>query len=105
MSLTDAGILGLILDALSTISAAKPPAEQFTPAPDTPLVGHRAVLTSLELVALILEVETRLAEQFGYTITLTDDRAFSQASSPFRRPAALAEYIVASVRTPAPETA
>jgi hypothetical protein len=99
MHLTEQQVLTVLLGALATINAAKPPEERFVPAADTPLVGHRAVLTSLELVTFILEAETQLAEEFGLHITLTDDRAFSQAKSPFRRPSALSEYIVATAET------
>jgi hypothetical protein len=105
MHLTDQQVLPVVLSALAAINESKPASEQFVPKPETPLVGQGAVLSSLELVTFILEVEARLVEDFGLQITLTDDRAFSQARSPFRRPRALAEYIVASAELPAPETA
>jgi len=105
MQPTEPEVLTLVLGALATIKAAKPENEKFSVAPDTPLVGQRAVLTSLELVAFIVEVETRLLEECGVQITLTDDRAFSEARSPFRRPSALAQYIVARWEVPAVETA
>lgn len=97
-------ILALVLDALGAVSESRPTGEQFVPEPETPLLGQGAVLNSLELVTFVLEVETQLGEQFGIQVTLADERAFSQMRSPFRRPSALAEYIVASAQVRASET-
>ena len=100
MHVTEQEILAVVLGVLATFNESKPATEEFVPAPDTPLVGQRSVLSSLELVAFILEVEARLFEQCGLQITLTDDRAFSQARSPFRRPGSLAAYIAGAARMP-----
>jgi hypothetical protein len=97
MDLTGQKILGVVLHALAAINESKPTDEQFQAEPATPLIGRASVLTSLELVAFILELETRLYEDFGLQITLADDRAFSQSRSPFRTPSSLAEYILAGV--------
>jgi hypothetical protein len=104
MPVTSQEILAVVLGALAAVNESRPTGERFVPDADTPLLGHRAVLNSLELVTFILEVETRLVEQYGVHLTLADDRAFSQARSPFRRPTALAEYIAAAVAAPASET-
>jgi hypothetical protein len=105
MRMTRQEILALVLGALATINQVRPIGEQFIPEAETPLLGQHAVLSSLELVTFILEVETRLVEQFAFQMTLADERAFSQARSPFRRPSALAEYIVTSAGAAASETA
>ena len=105
MQVSDQEVLTLVLDALAAINATRPENERFAVAPDTSLVGQHAVLSSLELVTFIVEVETRLFEEYGLQITLTDDRAFSESRSPFRRPSALAEYIMARSEVPAVETA
>jgi hypothetical protein len=98
-------VLDLVLRVLGIVSQSKPAHEKFVPEPDTPLLGGRAVLTSLELVSFIVEVETRLTEDFGLKISLTDDRAFSQERSPFRRPSELVQYIIAVADRPSPGTA
>jgi hypothetical protein len=101
MPVTREEILAIVLDALAAINESRPTGEQFIFDAETPLVGQRAVLNSLELVTFILEVEARLVEQLGIQIILADDRAFSAARSPFRRPSALAEYIEAGAEAPA----
>jgi acyl carrier protein len=59
----------------------------------TRLVGEHAVLTSLALVSLIVEVEQTLEDDFGATVTLADERALSQRHSPFRTIGTLADYV------------
>lgn len=60
---------------------------------ETPLFGPGASLDSLDLVSFLIEVETRLAT-FGLDSSLADDRAMSQARSPFRTIGTLAEFIL-----------
>jgi len=59
----------------------------------TVLLGKSAVLDSLGLVNLIVAVEEEIEEEFGVNITLADERAISQKSSPFRTIESLVEYI------------
>jgi acyl carrier protein len=56
------------------------------------LFGKAGILDSLGLVTVILDVEQRLAEEFGIAIALADDRAMSQKRSPFRTIGSLADY-------------
>lgn len=57
----------------------------------TRLVGG-AVIDSLGLVEVILEVEQRLRREYGADVTLADERAMSQRHSPFRTVGTLADY-------------
>jgi acyl carrier protein len=59
----------------------------------TPLLGRGALLDSLGLVTVIVDIEQRLAEQHGVAISLADERAMSERHSPFRSVGALADYI------------
>ena len=56
----------------------------------------RAVLDSLGLVELLVDVEQRLEEEYGVSITINDDRAVSQKKSPFRTIGSLVDYILSS---------
>jgi len=67
---------------------------------DAPLYGDDGPLDSLALVTLTSTVEQRLEDELGIVVTLTDERAFSQARSPFRTVGALAEF-AASLLEPA----
>ena len=57
------------------------------------LIGRQAVLDSLDLVTLIVDLEQRLEEEYGVALVLADERAMSQRSSPFRTPQSLTDYI------------
>lgn len=59
----------------------------------TSLLGHRAVLDSLGLVTLLVDLEQQLDEDYGLSLTLADERALSQKSSPFRTVQSLTNYI------------
>lgn len=59
----------------------------------TSLVGRQAVLDSLALVTLIVDLEQRIEEEYDAILTLTDDRAMSQSSSPFRTVGSLTAYL------------
>jgi D-alanine--poly(phosphoribitol) ligase subunit 2 len=60
---------------------------------DARLYGRQGVLDSLGLVSLLAAIEQALEDEYGVQVTLADERAFSQARSPFRTVASLAEYI------------
>lgn len=85
--------IALVMTAVENFNQARPEAERVAIAPDTPLIGRDGVLDSLGLVNLLVEVETTVVERTGCAITLADDRAFSQARSPFRTPHTLADYL------------
>jgi acyl carrier protein len=57
------------------------------------LYGRQGVLDSLGLVSLLAAIEQALEDEHGIQVTLADERAFSQARSPFRTVASLSEYI------------
>ncbi len=65
---------------------------------DTPLFGRGGLLDSLALVSLVVSVEEAIADEFGRTVSLADERAMSQSRSPFRSVGALADYAAGLVR-------
>lgn len=67
---------------------------------DFRLFGAKSVLDSMALVSLIADLEGRLATEFGRTVVLADERAMSQARSPFRTVASLREHIAARLAEP-----
>ena len=60
----------------------------------TVLYGPEGLLDSLGLVHLVIAVETAIADEFDVHVTLADERAISQRSSPFQTVGTLADYIV-----------
>jgi acyl carrier protein len=72
-----------------------------TPAPghlgeETVLVGNDAVLDSLGVVQLIVEVEQRVEQNHGVSVTLANDKAMSARNSPFRTVGVLADHVIAT---------
>jgi acyl carrier protein len=75
-------------------------AQSGLPAPETVtdetvLVGKDAVLDSLGVVSLVVEIEQRLEAAHGVSVTLANDKAMSQKNSPFRTVAVLTDHLVA----------
>jgi len=65
---------------------------------DTVLVGTDPVLDSLGVVQLIVEVEQRVEQGHGISVTLANDKAMSQRNSPFRTVGVLADHVVATAQ-------
>ena len=59
----------------------------------TVLLGAGALLDSLGLVTALIDLEQRLEQEYARAVTITDEKAMSQARSPFRSVEALSEYI------------
>jgi len=62
--------------------------EEFDAKPDiseeTIIYGPESPLDSTAVVSLIVDIEMRLEEEMGFSISLTDESAMSQEKSPFR---------------------
>jgi acyl carrier protein len=63
---------------------------------ETVIVGPEAVIDSIGVVSLIVDIEQRLEMDHQVSVTLASDRAMSQRNSPFRTPAVLADHIIAT---------
>lgn len=83
-------ILTCLNELLTELDARPPESEPLDR--QTQLIGALAVLGSLGLVRLIVDVEQRVADAYGIRLTLADDRAMSQRS-PFRTVATFADYV------------
>jgi acyl carrier protein len=86
-------ITALVISSLqSALSEGdKPPIDPMDES--TCLIGRQSVLDSLGLVTLLVDLEQRLDEEYGLSLTLADERAMSRKQSPFRTVQALADYI------------
>lgn len=77
--------------AISAFNATEP--VQIPDTPDTVLLGEGGIVDSLGLVRLVLTVERQIEQDTGTALSLTDERAMSQRTSPFRSVGALTAYI------------
>jgi acyl carrier protein len=64
----------------------------------TVLVGADAVLDSLGVVQLIVEVEQRVEQGHDISVTLANDKAMSARNSPFRTVGVLTDHVVATAQ-------
>lgn len=60
---------------------------------NTILFGAGATIDSLTLVSLIVDLESKISEEFLCEISLTDDRAMTREISPFDTFGSLKSYI------------
>jgi acyl carrier protein len=82
-----------LFNVIDEFNQTLPAAKQLPKALDTALFGENGALDSLGLVNLIVATEQRIEEDFGVSISLADERAMSQARSPFRTVDSLVNYI------------
>jgi acyl carrier protein len=92
MQATIENVESMVLAAASKAAAdgnyETPP---FTASRD--LFGGDSPLDSMDLVALVVDLEEQLRDQFGKDITLADERAMSQEVNPFSKVESLTRYI------------
>ena len=60
--------------------------------PESRLFGKEGALDSMGLVTLIVAVEQAIEDRFDKPVALADEKALSQARSPYRTVSTLAEY-------------
>ncbi|HWA77311.1 MAG TPA: hypothetical protein VG937_33480 [Polyangiaceae bacterium] len=64
---------------------------------ETVIVGPAAVLDSIGVVSLIVDIEQKLEMDHGVSVTLASEKAMSQRSSPFRNAGVLADHVCATI--------
>ena len=92
--MTENKVLEIILRALQNLTAELGDVAKFEVGPHTSLFGPNAMLDSLALVSVIVDVEGDISTELGRSISLTDDRAMSQEVSPFDNVQTLLKYIM-----------
>ena len=73
----------LLYDSLENVTA------------DTPVFGGPDSIDSLSLVSLVVDLESRVADELGTQVVLSDEKAMSARNSPYRTAGALTEFILA----------
>jgi acyl carrier protein len=89
--------LAIVLASLKEVFVQTGMPEPENVTEETVLVGKDAVLDSLGVVSLIVEVEQRVEAEHSVSVTLANDKAMSQRNSPFRTVAVLTDHLVAMV--------
>lgn len=99
MAAKEERILQAVFKAIDTVNQARPPAQRLRKAADAALLGSDSPLDSLGLVNLVVAVEEEIAEEFGVTVNLADERMRSMANSPLRTVQSLVGYLSSVVRS------
>lgn len=86
----------IVLESLNEVFAQIGATPPDSIGEDTVLVGTDAVLDSLGVVQLIVEVEQRVESVHGVSVTLANDKAMSARNSPFRTVGVLADHVIAT---------
>jgi len=86
-------IIRLIYEAIDEFNLQHPPEERLEKSAESVLFGPSGRLDSLGLVDLILATEQKITEDLDVAVTLADEKAMSQKTSPFRTVGSLADYI------------
>ncbi|MGD0708213.1 MAG: hypothetical protein ABSA51_07150 [Anaerolineaceae bacterium] len=94
VAVTPEAVKQLVLNALKELNEQLDANKQLEVTENTVLFGRGSRLDSLGLVNLIVLVEEKANETFGASITLADERAMSQAQSPFRTVQSLSDYLL-----------
>ena len=88
----------VVLAALDDYNQQVADAQQLGALRETILFGAGGALDSMGLVNLILCVEQRIAEDLGREVTISDDKAMSRRTSPFRTLGTLVDYVAERLR-------
>lgn len=86
-------IVRVISSALKDLNEDLQNDELDNPGEQTHIYGRKGNLDSLALVSFIADLEGKISCEFDKDIILADERAMSQANSPFKTVGNLADYI------------
>ncbi len=84
-------IKDVVFSVLEEIGSEYNNDELKLPTEDTRLFGRN--LDSFGVILMVTEVEEKLSNVLGFNISLADDRAMSQKTSPFRNVKTLLDYV------------
>ena len=82
-----------IYNSIDSLNAQLPNEGHIEKSNNTALFGSGSKLDSLDLINLVVAVEQNIEDEFDITITLADERAMSQETSPFKTVGTLTDYI------------
>ena len=88
-------VVDAIVSGLQRTNELREPDNHVPSSEDTRLFGKEGLLDSLELVALIVDVEQTIADSSGVNVVLADERAMAETRNPFRDVQSLADYVMA----------
>jgi len=82
-----------VFEAIDEMNTQLPKGIVIEKSLDAPLYGKTGKLESLDFVAFIVEVESKIQSEFGIDFVLTDENLLSKESSPFVTVGSLIEHL------------
>lgn len=82
-----------VYGAIDEINEQLPGGTRLEKSPEAALYGKSGKLESLDFVAFIMEVETKIQDEFGIDFVLTDEDLLSKEKSPFLTVGTLVEHL------------
>lgn len=98
MTVARSDAYNIVIESLNEVFAQVGTAAPADMTEGTVLVGTDAVLDSLGVVQLIVEIEQRVEQRHGVSVTLANDKAMSARNSPFRTIGVLADHVVVTAQ-------
>ena len=90
-------ILKSLYSAVEEVNDILPEEQELSNSPETALYGQESKLDSVNLVQFIVTAEQKIEDDFGVSITLASEKAFSMKNSPFRSIGTLADFAEAAL--------
>ena len=87
-------VYAVVCNVIDEINEQHPDNPKIKTEPENVLFGIGGALDSLGLVNLIVAIEQSIEDEFDINISLANEKAMSQRSSPFRTIDSLTKYIV-----------
>ena len=87
-------ILETILDSIKEYNDGLSKNDQISSDLDSSIYGGSSNLDSMGLVSFIVGLEQSIEDKFDQSISLADEKAMSQKSSPYKNINSLADYIL-----------
>lgn len=87
-------IINIINDTIKNYNEDLNEGEKIKNDWDTSLYGENSNMDSMDLVSFVVALEQNLEEEFNRSISLADEKAMSQKSSPYKTLNNLLEYIL-----------
>ena len=87
-------IIETILDSINEYNDGLSKNEQISSDLDSSIYGGSSNLDSMGLVSFIVGLEQSIEAKFNQSISLADEKAMSQKSSPYQNINSLADYIL-----------
>ena len=91
--MTKQEIITIVINQLEQLNETFPEVQKIVVTDKTVLFGSGSSIDSLSLVSVIVDLEMLFSDEYGFDISLTDDRAMTREISPFDSVSSLSDYI------------